>query len=142
VDAVGHRYLAARLPACASLILTARPSARTVVATLLRLGHERFAKLDSPAWCRYVEERLRELGEPLPRRRGGAGGLTRREVEVLSALAEGLTNRGIAERLVISESTAIRHVANIYAKLGANNRAAAVRIATARGLIAAAREDT
>ena len=52
-----------------------------------------------------------------------------------------LTNRRIAQRLVISESTAIRHVANI-GKLGANNRAAAVRIATYRGLIAGATEDT
>ncbi len=142
VDAVGHRYLAARMPVCAGLVLAARPSARIAAVSLLRLGHERFAKLGSPAWCRYLEERLRELGEPLPRRRGGAGGLTRREVEVLATLAEGLTNRGIAERLVISESTAIRHVANIYRKLGASNRAAAVRIATERGIIATAREDT
>ena len=81
---------------------------------------------------------MRELGAPLTRRGGGAGGLTRREIEVLEALAERLTNRGIAERLVISESTAIRHVANIYGKLGANNRAAAVRIAGERGLIASA----
>ena len=42
----------------------------------------------------------------------------------------------IADRLVISEATAIRDVANIYGKIGANNRAAAVRIATERGLLA------
>ena len=41
----------------------------------------------------------------------------------------------IAERLVISEATAIRHVANIYAKLGVHRRGEAVRIAMERGLI-------
>src|SRR4029079_18902876 len=43
--------------------------------------------------------------------------LTAREVEVLHLLAEGLSNRAIADRLVISEKTAIRHVSNIFTKL-------------------------
>ena len=59
----------------------------------------------------------------------GFARLTPREREVLGLLAEGLTNRGIAERLVISEATAIRHVANIYAKIGVSNRASAARAA-------------
>ena len=50
-------------------------------------------------------------------------------------MAEGLTNREIAERLVISEHTAIRHVANVFRKLGAGNRATAVRLATQEGLL-------
>jgi DNA-binding NarL/FixJ family response regulator len=48
---------------------------------------------------------------------------------VLRLLGEGASNRVIAERLVISESTATRHVANIYAKLGVHTRARAVRAA-------------
>ena len=60
--------------------------------------------------------------------------LTSREREVLALLAEGLTNRQIAERLVISEGTAIRHVSNIFGKLGVNNRSAATRAAIENGL--------
>jgi DNA-binding NarL/FixJ family response regulator len=43
--------------------------------------------------------------------------LTEREVEVLGLMAEGRTNRGIAERLVITEHTVEKHVANVMAKL-------------------------
>ena len=60
----------------------------------------------------------------------GAAGLTRREVEVLGLVAEGLSNREISERLVVSEHTVHRHVANIFAKLGVSSRAAAVTAAT------------
>jgi LuxR family maltose regulon positive regulatory protein len=62
-------------------------------------------------------------------------GLTAREVEVLSLVADGLSNREIAERLVVSEHTVHRHVANIYAKLGVSSRAAAVSFATQRELL-------
>lgn len=62
-------------------------------------------------------------------------GLTVREVQVLRLLADGLSNRQIAERLVISEKTAIRHVSNIFGKLGVGTRAHAARIAVERGLI-------
>ena len=59
---------------------------------------------------------------------GGAapGGLTKREVEVLSSIASGATNREVAERLSISEKTVGRHLANVYAKLGVSSRTAAV----------------
>lgn len=60
--------------------------------------------------------------------------LTSREFEVLALIAEGLTNRQIAERLVISEGTAIRHVSNIFGKLGVSNRSAATRAAIENGL--------
>jgi LuxR family transcriptional regulator, maltose regulon positive regulatory protein len=62
-------------------------------------------------------------------------GLTAREVEVLSLVADGLSNREIADRLVVSEHTVHRHVANIYAKLGVSSRAAAVSFATQRELL-------
>ena len=48
--------------------------------------------------------------------------LSRREREVLNLLAEGLTNREIARRLFIAESTAKLHVRRVCAKLGARNR--------------------
>jgi DNA-binding NarL/FixJ family response regulator len=62
--------------------------------------------------------------------------LTPRELDVLRLLAEGLSNKGIAERLAISDQTVKFHVAAIYGKLGAANRADAVRRAVRRGLIA------
>lgn len=61
--------------------------------------------------------------------------LTRREREVLEQLAHGLSNREIAARLHISEHTAKFHVASVLAKLGAANRADAVRRGIRRGLV-------
>jgi len=64
------------------------------------------------------------------------GALTAREIEVLRLVAEGLSNRAVAERLVISEKTAIRHVSNIFMKLDVHNRTEAARLAVERGLLA------
>jgi LuxR family maltose regulon positive regulatory protein len=61
--------------------------------------------------------------------------LSRRELEVLRLLAERLTVKEVAERLVISELTAKRHTANIYQKLGVNRRRDALAAAQAAGLL-------
>jgi two-component system, NarL family, nitrate/nitrite response regulator NarL len=61
--------------------------------------------------------------------------LTPREGEVLDLLAQGLTNRQIAERLGISEHTAKFHVAAVSAKLGAASRTEAVSLGIRHGLI-------
>jgi two-component system, NarL family, response regulator LiaR len=61
--------------------------------------------------------------------------LTEREREVLSLLAEGLTNAEIAHRLVITRSTAKTHVSSILSKLGASGRAEVVAIAVRDHLI-------
>jgi len=62
--------------------------------------------------------------------------LTRREIEVLRLVAEGLSNDSIANRLFVSDHTIHRHLANILTKLEVSTRAAAVAQATRRGLIA------
>ena len=62
--------------------------------------------------------------------------LTRREIEVLELLAEGLPNKAIAARLSISDQTVKFHVAAICGKLGAANRTDVVRRAVRRGLVA------
>jgi ATP/maltotriose-dependent transcriptional regulator MalT len=72
--------------------------------------------------------------------RGGGGrpellGVTRREREVLGLLAEGLTNRQIAERLVVSEHTVHRHVTNILRKLDLPSRTAAAAYAVRSGAL-------
>ena len=64
-----------------------------------------------------------------------AGVLTRREVEVLTGVSNGATNREVAEKLFISEKTVGRHLANIYAKLGVSSRTAAVARARENGML-------
>ncbi|KQR99715.1 LuxR family transcriptional regulator [Williamsia sp. Leaf354] len=61
--------------------------------------------------------------------------LTDREVEVLTRIAGGGTNRTVAQGLVISEATVKTHLLHIYSKLGVRDRAAAVRVAYERGLL-------
>jgi DNA-binding NarL/FixJ family response regulator len=64
--------------------------------------------------------------------------LTTRELEVLRLIAEGCRNKEIASRLAISDHTVNTHVKNILAKLGANDRTKAVRVALRTGIIDAA----
>lgn len=61
--------------------------------------------------------------------------LTQREQEVLTLIAEGLTSRQIAERLVVSPKTVDRHRENIMAKLNLHSRVELVKYAIERGLI-------
>ena len=76
---------------------------------------------------------LGRIEEDIPQNRR----LTSRELEVLALLARGLKNAEIAERLFISERTVKFHVGSILAKLEAQNRTEAARIAVRRGLIEA-----
>ncbi|WP_219508362.1 helix-turn-helix transcriptional regulator [Nonomuraea ceibae] len=87
-----------------------------------------------------LESALAEFGK---RARFGAGqgnghvdgALTAREQEVLRLVAEGLTNREIAERLFIAQKTVSVHVSNILAKLGASTRTQAAATARRHGLL-------
>jgi DNA-binding NarL/FixJ family response regulator len=65
---------------------------------------------------------------------GPLGELSRRELEVLALVAEGLSNQEIAERLVLSKHTVNRHVSNILRKLGVSSRVAAASLAVRHGL--------
>ena len=76
---------------------------------------------------------LQHVARPRPDHRPDA--LSEREREVLAGLVEGLTNKEIAARLVVTERTVKFHVASILAKLGVPNRAAAVRVALERRLV-------
>jgi ATP/maltotriose-dependent transcriptional regulator MalT len=77
---------------------------------------------------------LRQLGaaaRPGPRLQTP---LTQREAEVLTLIAQGFSNREIAERLVISPKTAEHHVSQILSKIGARSRAEAAAFATSHHL--------
>ena len=72
-----------------------------------------------------------QLRAPAPAREP----LSQRELQVLGLIARGTTNREAAARLFISEATVKTHLLHIYAKLGVNDRAAAVAAAFDRGLL-------
>ena len=74
-----------------------------------------------------------QLRSPTP------GTLSERELEVLTLIAQGETNRGAAARLFISEATVKTHLLHIYEKLEVNDRAAAVAAAYERGLLVPSR---
>jgi len=78
---------------------------------------------------------LAAAGHRVGRRRETPAGLTGREVDVLRLLARGLSNKAIAERLVITPKTANSHVEHIYTKLGVSSRAAASLYAAQSGLL-------
>ncbi|MEU4268277.1 LuxR C-terminal-related transcriptional regulator [Streptomyces sp. NPDC026092] len=107
-------------------------------------GDEEAARLEFVA-ARAAFERLGALPDArraaalLTERRRHAlpGGLTAREAEVLRLVAEGGTNREIAQALVISEHTVARHLNNIFAKLDVTTRTAASTYAFAHDLLPA-----
>jgi HD-GYP domain-containing protein (c-di-GMP phosphodiesterase class II) len=82
-----------------------------------------------------VEAVLGAAGHRVARRREGPAGLTPREVEVLTLLAQGMSNKETARRLVISPKTVANHVEHIYAKIGASSRATASLFAMQHGLL-------
>jgi HD-GYP domain-containing protein (c-di-GMP phosphodiesterase class II) len=82
-----------------------------------------------------VEGVLGAAGHKAARRQRGPDGLTRREIEVLRLLARGSSNKQVAVLLGISPKTAGTHIENIYAKIGASNRAAASLYAVQHGLL-------
>lgn len=71
----------------------------------------------------------------MDRMRTPAAALSRRELEVLELVRDGLSNLQISKRLFLSQATVKSHLVHIYAKLGVDSRTAAVAAATERGVI-------
>lgn len=109
--------------------------------SLLRAAHEQLCGLGAKPAAAIVARRLRELGErnlprgPRPATRENPAGLTNRELEVLSLLAQGLRNAEIAQRLVVTPKTVDHHVSSILRKLGVTNRGQAAAAAAGLGLV-------
>ena len=114
----------------ARVIAADRPSAAMAE---LEAAHQTFEEIGDRRGADQAAAMVRELGGPIkpgPKRRAQ---LTRREEEVLEALALGLSNPEIGERLFISPKTAEHHVGRILSKLGLRNRAEAAAYAARRG---------
>jgi two-component system NarL family response regulator len=78
-----------------------------------------------------------ELSAALRRadRHGASESLTRRELQVLTLVADGLPNRAVASELHISENTVKNHMRNVHEKLGVHTRTEAVVKAARDGLL-------
>lgn len=120
----------AREPAAGDVFAEAR--ALLVLGRLeRRLGHRRAAgerldravvlldALPAPAWASQARQEIDRLG----RRHGAGEELTPAETRVVELIASGLTNRAVAERLVLSPKTVEAHLARAYAKLRIRSRA-------------------
>jgi DNA-binding NarL/FixJ family response regulator len=97
-------------------------------------AYRRARNLGARPLASVASRALLQLGEPVERRLGRRavghlerGGLTRRELEVLRLVANGQTDREIAQTLVLSPRTIEMHVGNSLGKLGCRSRAEAVR---------------
>jgi DNA-binding CsgD family transcriptional regulator len=107
----------------------------------LRRALEALQALGARPAAAIVTRRLRQRGVrgvprgPRPTTRENAAGLTRRELEVVALVAEGLRNARIAERLVVSEKTVDHHVSAILRKLDAQTRGEAAAKAAQLGLL-------
>jgi NarL family two-component system response regulator YdfI len=143
----GDWPLVADLPIPVVLLLDTRDS--TVVGSALRSGIRGILPLDATpdeieGAVRAVQAGLvvttsAAMAELLPDAHPAvealAEPLSDRELEVLDLLAEGLSNKLIAQGLSISEHTVKTHVASIFGKLGASSRTEAVSLGIRRGLV-------
>jgi DNA-binding NarL/FixJ family response regulator len=134
-------------------ILREFPSARILILSSSEGDADIFRALQSGAWGYLLKGTSgKDLIESILKTHAGerylhpslamkvadyvsVGGLSVREVEVLSLVAEGLSNKRIADKLFIAENTVKMHVKNILGKLNAADRTQAVTIALRRGIL-------
>jgi LuxR family transcriptional regulator, maltose regulon positive regulatory protein len=108
----------------------AQKEARAALELLQSIGAQREAQR-AAALLQQVEALAYPSRIPID----NSSPLTVREVEIVKLVAEGLTDKEIANRLSISEHTVHRHIANIMTKVNAPSRAAAVAFAARQNLI-------
>ena len=142
-EALGYRpaALGLRVERAEALLRVGTPAARAKAQAELRAARVGAEAIGSA----YELARIERLDAPLapapaparpPAQPRPIDGLTPRELEVLALITRGLSNRAIAEALVISEKTAEVHVRNILGKLGFSSRTQAATYAVERGLAA------
>jgi DNA-binding CsgD family transcriptional regulator len=123
--------------AIAELLLADHPEEQTEAQAHLDFAFEELHVMGmQPALERALRLREDLHGAAAPRPRPAyPGGLSAREVEVLRLVAAGKSNQQIADTLVISLNTVLRHLSHIFAKLGVANRAEAATYASRHGLL-------
>jgi ATP/maltotriose-dependent transcriptional regulator MalT len=139
-----HRALYARWREAEALLQSQKDPARA--RELLRSAHRSARSLDASLLEREIDElatrarvSLDDEATELPTPEAGLG-LTAREAEVLRLVAQGLTNKEIADDLFISAKTASVHVSRILMKLGVASRTEAAGVAFKHGLVDATPE--
>jgi DNA-binding CsgD family transcriptional regulator len=118
------------LEACRTRLLLARAIAASEREAAIAEARGALASLEALGAARDADAAaafLRALGVKASRSSGprGAGLLTKRELEVLGLLGEGLSNPQMAERLIVTRKTVENHVASVLSKLGLRGRAEA-----------------
>jgi DNA-binding CsgD family transcriptional regulator/tetratricopeptide (TPR) repeat protein len=115
-------------------LLRHQPGRRQQTAALLGEAAELARRIGMPT----LLARIRELEVPMPPPAAQLpDGLSAREVQILTLVARGLSNREIGETLTISEHTAANHIRSILRKTGCANRTEAASYAHRRGLVPA-----
>jgi DNA-binding NarL/FixJ family response regulator len=132
-----------RFPSTKVIVLSVS-SDRTLIDNVLKRGASAYIvksvnPVDIPAVIRQAVEGTVYTAIGLPddptSRAAKAAGLTERELAILTALAQGMSNAAIARNLWVAQQTVKFHLTNIYRKLGVANRTEAARYAYQQGLI-------
>ena len=131
-----------RFPAVKVVILSAFDDQEHVRTAFARGAAAYIVKsvnpLDLPSALRQVMEatvyQAPSLVEGASAPQAAVGGLTERELEMLKAVAKGLSNQAIGKEFWVTEQTVKFHLTNIYRKLGVSNRTEATRFAYSHGL--------
>ena len=108
-----------------------------IAATFAVLGIWLGLKLTARQQKVVVREVPIPAGDPFTaneKKREGLG-ITRRELEILELIAQGMSNREIAEKLFVSENTVKTHSSRVFDKLGAKRRTQAVQLGKEFGLL-------
>jgi NarL family two-component system response regulator LiaR len=108
-----------------------------IAATFAVLGIWLGLKLTGPRQRIVVKQVLVPAGQPfvLDERKREDLGITRRELDVLELIAQGMSNREIARKLYVSENTVKTHSSRVFDKLGAKRRTQAVQLGKEFGLL-------
>jgi DNA-binding NarL/FixJ family response regulator len=123
-------FLFGALRAGAEGYLLKSASPQVLASAIRQVGHGE--RLLSPALVSKVMQEFQELAKEKTR---AEAGLTDQELQVVRMIADGATNKEIAEKLYWSEVTVKRKVQDILQKMGVANRAQAVAEAAKRGLL-------
>jgi DNA-binding CsgD family transcriptional regulator len=121
--------------ALAELILDHYPRERAEAFEYLEFCIPEFREMKMQPSLEKAEALMARRGRSSPRPPIYPDGLSAREVEILRLIAQGLTNRQIAQELTISLNTVLHHVSNIFGKIGVTNRTEASHYAHRQSLV-------